>query len=95
MVRVPWDSDLRTIALARLSSNYKLQIRPLVREDAPQEGNCNCQENFHERERKIWSLTPDGGLMPGQTGRLAIGSNITLISCVEKSWCETAASHGF
>jgi hypothetical protein len=34
--RVPRDSGPRKVALARASSIYKIQTRPLVREDAPQ-----------------------------------------------------------
>jgi hypothetical protein len=36
------DSDQRKIALARASSIYKREIRPLVREGAPQEQDRNC-----------------------------------------------------
>jgi hypothetical protein len=39
---VPRDSDPRKTALARVSSTYKRQIRPLVREGAPQEQDRNC-----------------------------------------------------
>jgi hypothetical protein len=28
--------------------------------------------------KKNWSLVPDGGLIPGQTGRLTVGHNMTL-----------------
>jgi hypothetical protein len=40
--RVPKDSDQRKIALARASSIYKRQNRPLVREGASQEQDRNC-----------------------------------------------------
>jgi hypothetical protein len=40
--RDPRGSDQRKIALARASSIYKSQTRPLVREGAPQEKNRNC-----------------------------------------------------
>jgi hypothetical protein len=40
--RVPKASDQRKIALARASSIYKRQTRPLVREVAPQEQDRNC-----------------------------------------------------
>jgi hypothetical protein len=36
------DSDQRKIALARASSIYKRQTRPLVREGASQEQHRNC-----------------------------------------------------
>jgi hypothetical protein len=39
---VPRDSNPRKIALARASSIYKRQTRPLVREDAPQKQDRNC-----------------------------------------------------
>jgi hypothetical protein len=40
---VPRDSDPRKTALARASSIYKRQTRPLVREGAPQKQDRNCQ----------------------------------------------------
>jgi hypothetical protein len=43
--RVPRDSDPRKSALARASSTYKRQTRPLVREGAPQEQDRNCHAN--------------------------------------------------
>jgi hypothetical protein len=36
------------------------------------------KDNFEEKEKKIWSRVPDGGLTPGQYGRLTVGRNITL-----------------
>jgi hypothetical protein len=71
--RVPRDSDPRKTALARASSNCKRQIRPLVREGAPNQQTCNCQTII-----KIWSLAPDGCFIPRQTGRLTVGRNIRL-----------------
>jgi hypothetical protein len=53
--RVPRDSDLRKAALVRVSSMYKWQTRPLVREGAPQKQARNCQTVI-----SIWSWTPDG-----------------------------------
>jgi hypothetical protein len=53
--RVPRDSDPRKTALARASSIYKIQNRPLVREGAPQKQDRNCQ-----RVINIWSWAPDG-----------------------------------
>jgi hypothetical protein len=32
-----------------------------------------------ETQAKIWCWAPDGGLAPGQTGRLTVSRNITLI----------------
>jgi hypothetical protein len=40
--RVLGDSDPKMTALARASSTYKGQTRPLVREGAPQEQDRNC-----------------------------------------------------
>jgi hypothetical protein len=51
MSRVPRDSDPRKTTLARASSIYKRQTRPLVREGAPQKQHRNCQ-------RVIWGSTP-------------------------------------
>jgi hypothetical protein len=48
--RVPRDSNPRKTALARASSLYKRQIRPLVREGAPQNQDRNCQTVIN-----IWS----------------------------------------
>jgi hypothetical protein len=36
-----WDSVPRMTALATTSSNFKRQIRPLVRESAPHQQTCN------------------------------------------------------
>jgi hypothetical protein len=49
------DSDPRNTTLARASSIYKRQTRPLVREGAPEKQVRNCQ-----RVINIWSWTPDG-----------------------------------
>jgi hypothetical protein len=51
----PGASDPRITALARASSNCKRQTRPLVREDASQKQDRNCQTVIN-----IWSLAPDG-----------------------------------
>jgi hypothetical protein len=53
--RVPRDSDLRKTTLARISSIYKRQTHPLVREAAPQKQDRNCQTVIN-----IWSWAPDG-----------------------------------
>jgi hypothetical protein len=54
--RVPRDSDHRTTTLARASSIYKRQTRPLVREGTQQ------KEKYRNRQRvmKIWPWAPDG-----------------------------------
>jgi hypothetical protein len=52
MVDIPRDSDPRKTALARTSSIHKRQIRPLVREGAPQKQDRNCQMAID-----IWSWT--------------------------------------
>jgi hypothetical protein len=51
--RDPRDSDPRKTALARASSIYKRQTRPLVREGAPQRQDRNCQTIIN-----IWSWAP-------------------------------------
>jgi hypothetical protein len=48
--RFPKDSNPRRIVLARASSICKRQTRPLVREDAPQNQDRNCQTVIN-----IWS----------------------------------------
>jgi hypothetical protein len=52
---VPRGSDPRKTALARASSTYKTQTRPLVREGAPQKQDRNCLTVIN-----IWSWAPDG-----------------------------------
>jgi hypothetical protein len=53
--RVPRNSDPRKSTLARTSSIYKIQTRPLVREGAPQNQGRKCQ-----RVTNIWSWVADG-----------------------------------
>jgi hypothetical protein len=53
--RDPRDSDLRKTVLARTSSIYKRQTRPLVREGTPRKQDRNCQAIIN-----IWSWAPDG-----------------------------------
>jgi hypothetical protein len=49
---VPQDSNPRKIALARSSSNYKLQTCPLVREYTPKENmKHDCQKKISMREK--------------------------------------------
>jgi hypothetical protein len=71
--RVPRDSDPRMTALARASSNCKLQTRPFVREGAPHQQTRNCPTVI-----KIWSQAPDGCFIPRQTDRLTVDRNIRL-----------------
>jgi hypothetical protein len=52
--RVPWDLDLRKTALAKASSIYKRQTRPLVIEGVTQKQDRNWQ-----RVINIWSWAPD------------------------------------
>jgi hypothetical protein len=59
--RVPKDSDPRKIVLARASSIYKRQTRPLVREGAPQKQDRNCQTN------KYLVMSPRGDSTPRLT----------------------------
>jgi hypothetical protein len=53
--QVPRDSDPTVTALVGDGSIYKRQIRPLVREGAPQKQDRNCQTVIN-----IWSCAPDG-----------------------------------
>jgi hypothetical protein len=53
--RVPRDSDPRKSTLARASSIYNRQTRPLVREGTPQKQDRNCQTVIN-----IWSWVPNG-----------------------------------
>jgi hypothetical protein len=61
------------IVMARASNNCKRQTHPLDRECGPHQQIRNCLTAI-----KIWSWAPDGCLTPTQTGRLAIGRNVTL-----------------
>jgi hypothetical protein len=53
--RVSNNSNPRKTTLARTSSIYKIQTRPLVREGAPEKIDHNCQNVTN-----IWSWAPDG-----------------------------------
>jgi hypothetical protein len=66
--RVPRDSDPRKTTLARTSSMYKRQIRPLIREGAPEKQDHNCQ-----RVINIW-----WGSTPRLTDWLTVSRNVTL-----------------
>jgi hypothetical protein len=52
--RIPRGLDPRKTALARASGIYEREIRPLVREKAPQKQGRNCQTVIN-----IWSWAPD------------------------------------
>jgi hypothetical protein len=84
---VPQVSDRRMTVLVRNSSNCKWQTCPHVREGAPHQHTHNCLA-----VTKIWSLAPDGGFTPRQTGQLTVGRNITELQLVTKllvfSCCE-------
>jgi hypothetical protein len=66
--------------LARPSSSCtdKLQTRPLVREDAPQEENRRCLKILSMEVKRKWLQVLDGGLIQGQTGRLTVDRKISL-----------------
>jgi hypothetical protein len=91
--RVPRDSDLRKTALARASSIYKRQTRPLVREGAPQKQDCNCQI-------VIWSWVSDGARhqdlladWPSVAMWLWLGlESLETAVVTVGGWCEMAAS---
>jgi hypothetical protein len=68
----PRDSNPRMTAIARTSNSCK-QTRPLVREGAPHQETRNCLTVII-----IWSWAPGRCLTPEQTGRLTVGSNVTL-----------------
>jgi hypothetical protein len=55
---------------AQKQFNSKLQTRSLVREDALNAEQRNC--NTKEEQDKIWSRVPKGGLIPRPTGRLTV-----------------------
>jgi hypothetical protein len=60
------------------SKNWKLQTQLLVREGTPHQQIQNCLKNNQRENGKNWSLVPDGCLIPGRTGRLTVGRNITV-----------------
>jgi hypothetical protein len=82
--QVPRDSHPTKTALARASSIYKRQTRPLVREGAPQVQDRNCHAS-----NKDLVVSPRWCFVPRQTGRLTVGCNIRLrlcrfLSCIKK-----------
>jgi hypothetical protein len=79
--RVPRDSDPRNTALARASGIYKIQTSPLVREDAPQKQDRNCQTVIN-----IWGSTPI------LTDWLTVSRNVTLTLTWE-NWVEFRSWH--
>jgi hypothetical protein len=82
---VPRDSDPRMTALVRASSYYKRQTRPLVRGRAPHQQTRN-----HLTVMRIYSKAPDACSIPGQTGRLTVGRNISLTLTWIGVHCPTA-----
>jgi hypothetical protein len=66
--------ESRGTALARTSSNSKLQTRPLVRKGVTKQQTRNCLMKI-SRRNKNWSRVPDGCLIPRRTGRLTVGRN--------------------
>jgi hypothetical protein len=39
---------------------------------------ANVIRGFIWKRKNNWSRVPDGGLIPGETGRMAVGSKLTL-----------------
>jgi hypothetical protein len=70
-------ADTSGIALARTSSNNKLQTHPLVREDGTKYQTATTKSS---RRTKNWSRVPDGRLTPRRTGRLIVVRNVTSTS---------------
>jgi hypothetical protein len=56
-LRVPRKSDPRKTALARASSIYKRQTRPLVREGSPQKQDRKCQTVINMLDTKTYWMT--------------------------------------
>jgi hypothetical protein len=82
---IKYGLESRGTALARSSSNSKLQTRPLVREGATNPELS--KEKFKEKEKLIvgprWvpdikTDWPTGYLTSRRTGRLTVGRNVTL-----------------
>jgi hypothetical protein len=73
-LRILRDSDSRKTTLTRASSIYKRQIRPLVREGAPQKQDRICR-----RVINMWSWVPDGARhQDWLTDWLTVSRNVTL-----------------
>jgi hypothetical protein len=71
-------ADPSVTALARTSSNRKLQTRTLVRGGTARwQAVINCLKEFSRRGRSL-SRVPDGRLTTGRTDRLIVGRNVTL-----------------
>jgi hypothetical protein len=76
------DATMRNSVLCVVSAEkLKLSsiIRLLVREGAPHQQTWNYLKNNQRENGKNLSRVPDGRLIPGRTGRLTVGRNITLI----------------
>jgi hypothetical protein len=55
-----------------------MQTRLLVREGAPIRKNLKCLKIIFNEEKEEMFSDSDGGLIPGQIDRLAVGPKITL-----------------
>jgi hypothetical protein len=87
-LRMPRDSDPRKTTLARTSSVYKKQTRPLVREGPPQKQYRNCQRIIN-----IWSWGPNGARhqdvlvdWPSIAMWLWLWLDFELVHCSEGKW---------
>jgi hypothetical protein len=78
--RAMCDLDPRVTSLAkpRSTCTSNLLTRSLVREGAPYLRMQMSEDSFLRSEIKLLSRVPDGGLIPGQTVRLAVGRKIGL-----------------
>jgi hypothetical protein len=72
---VEYGHESRGTALLSLSSNPKLQTRPLVRE-VPRIIERRCRTILSDGEKEKLFRVLDGGLIPRQTGRLIVGRKI-------------------
>jgi hypothetical protein len=77
-------------ALARVSCNYKLQTRPLVKEGSTSRNTqlSDSDKNLVMGLRwvRIWSWVSDGCPTPRQTDRLTVGRDMTSASASGFVW---------
>jgi hypothetical protein len=64
MAMISASLELRKIALAMLSSDYKLHARPLFGKGAQRQKTCICLTVVKKKKKKNWSRVPDGCLTP-------------------------------
>jgi hypothetical protein len=83
--QVPKDEDPRNTALARVSSIYKRQTHPLVREGAQQKQDRNSRGAIN-----IWSWAPGGCSLPRLTDWLTVSRNMTLTLTLTSVSCSLA-----